>query len=135
MPYSEIPVTFEFKAIGESQIGHIAIAEKSSGLPFDVKRVYWTYYTPNNVIRGHHAHKALEQLIFAVSGTITILTEDKLGVKREFILNEPNKGIYVPPMVWREIRFSHSAVLLCLASMEFIVEDYIRDYDTFKSLR
>lgn len=128
------PCYFEIDSIGESSLGYISVAEVSKNIPFEIKRVYWTYYTPNNVIRGKHAHKELEQIIFAVSGEIKFNTEDQAGNKKEFILNNPNKGVYFPPFVWRDIQFSHNAVLLCLASLEYDENDYIRSYEEFKGI-
>lgn len=127
------PEYFEVSSIGGSSLGFISVAEHPSNIPFEIKRVYWTYYTPQNIVRGYHAHKELQQLVFAVSGQITFYTEDRKGEKGEFVLSEPNKGIYLPPYVWREIKFSHNAVLLCLASEEYTEDDYIRDYETFKN--
>lgn len=125
------PEYFDVSSIGESSLGFISVAEYPKNIPFAIKRIYWTYYTPQNVVRGFHAHKELYQLIFAVAGTITFYTEDRYGNKQEFILSDPNKGLFIPPFVWREIKFSHSAVLICLASQEYIEEDYIRDYTEF----
>jgi dTDP-4-dehydrorhamnose 3,5-epimerase-like enzyme len=129
------PEYFEIPPMGDSALGFISVVEYPKVIPFEVKRVYWTYYTPQNVIRGFHAHKELQQLIFAVSGNISFYTEDRNGNQSEFNLSNPNTGLYIPPMVWRKIKFSHNAVLLCLASMEFIEEDYIRKYDTFTKLK
>jgi len=128
------PELFELSSIGSTTLGYISIAESYRNLPFEIKRVYWTYFTPQNVSRGSHAHKELHQLIFALSGTITFYTEDRNGNTEEFILSEPNIGLFIPPLVWREIKFSHNAVLLCLASLEYYDEDYIRDYNQFKLL-
>jgi dTDP-4-dehydrorhamnose 3,5-epimerase-like enzyme len=126
------PQLIEFPAIGDSGLGFISVAEKSTHVPFDIKRVYWTYYTPNNVQRGGHAHKNLEQLIFAVAGVIEFTIEDLNGNRKLFVLDQPHIGLYIPKLIWREIKFSHSAVLLCLASEEYDEEDYIRDYKTYK---
>lgn len=123
-----------FPTIGKSEIGFLTIAEKYN-LPFVVKRVYWTYYTPNNVERGRHAHKDLEQIIVSVNGNIVINTEDLEGNKEEFILDNPNTGLYLPNTCWRTMKFSHSAVLLCLASHEFEEKDYVRSYEEFKKLQ
>ena len=101
-------------------------------VPFEVKRVYWTYYTPNEVLRGGHAHKRLEQMIFAVSGRIVFRVEDRFGAKYVFELEKPNIGLYIPPYTWRDIQFSHSAVLLCLASTHYEETDYIRDYEEYR---
>lgn len=122
-----------FEKIGSSDLGYITIAEEQKNIPFDIKRVYWTYYTPQDVVRGGHAHKNLQQVIFAVSGTITFNIEDKDGNKETFVLDHPSKGLYIPNLVWRDIHFTHSAVLLCLASEFYTEDDYFRDYEEFKN--
>lgn len=132
---NNFPHLINFEKIGSSELGYISIAEAKSNVPFDIKRVYWTYYTPQDVIRGGHAHKALEQVIFAVSGIITFNTEDQFGNKETFILDHPSKGLYLPKLIWRDIHFTHSAVLLCLASEHYAETDYFRDYSEFKSFR
>ena len=129
------PQIIELNSIGSSDLGYITVAEYQKGIPFDIKRVYWTYYTPNKVSRGHHAHKHLEQCIFAVSGTIDFEIINQFGEKSFFTLDTPEKCLYIPPMHWRIIQFSHSAVLLCLASEVYLQEDYLRDYDYFLSLK
>ncbi len=128
------PCLLSLPSIGDSAVGYITVSEASKNIPFEVKRVYWTYYTPQNVIRGFHAHKALQQVIFAVSGSIKFTVETSAGNREEFLLDAPNKGLYLPPFTWREIQFSHNAVLLCLASEHYDENDYIRNYDDFKSL-
>lgn len=122
-----------FDKIGSSELGYITIAEAQKNVPFDIQRVYWTYYTPQDVTRGGHAHKKLQQVIFAVSGIITFNTEDKEGKKETFVLDHPTKGLYIPELIWRDIQFSHSAVLLCLASELYDEKDYFRDFEEFKN--
>ncbi|MBB6500978.1 sugar 3,4-ketoisomerase [Pedobacter cryoconitis] len=122
-----------FDKIGSSELGYITIAENQRNMPFDFKRLYWTYFTPQDVVRGGHAHKDLQQVIFAVSGIITFNTEDCQGNKETFILDHPAKGLYIPNLVWRDIHFSHTAVLLCLASEYYVEEEYIRNYREFKN--
>ncbi len=129
-----LPKYIDFNSIGDPSLGFITIAETQKNVPFEIKRVYWTYHTPNNVIRGGHAHKELYQLIFAVSGKITFKTEDKFGNIKDFFLDDPKTGLYIPPFVWRDIQFSHNSVLLCLASLEYTDKDYIRNYLEFKKL-
>ena len=129
--FSQYPTFIEFPSIGNSSEGYISVAEIEKNVPFDIKRVYWTYFTPQNVMRGFHAHKELQQLIFAVCGKIIFKTEDKQGTKKNFILDQPHIGLYLPPTTWREIQFSHNAVLLCLASDLFTEKDYIRHYEDF----
>ena len=127
------PVIIDFPGIGSSQLGFISVAEQGINVPFEIKRVYWTYFTPNEVKRGGHAHIKLEQIVFAVSGIIKLNTEDVFGNKLEFILDRPYMGLYIPKLTWRDIEFSHSAVLLCLASCIYQEDDYIRDYEEFKT--
>jgi dTDP-4-dehydrorhamnose 3,5-epimerase-like enzyme len=126
------PRFIELSAIGALHEGYISVAEAQKNIPFEIKRVYWTYYTPQNVIRGFHAHKQLEQVIFALGGKITFTVEDRLRNKKAFTLEEPHIGLYLPPLSWREIQFSHTAVLLCLASEHYSEEDYIRNYQEFR---
>ncbi len=127
------PHIIALNKIGSPELGYITIAEEQKNIPFDIKRVYWTYYTPQDVSRGGHAHKELQQIIVAVSGTITFNTEDKDGKKEVYILDRPNVGLYIPKLIWRDIKFSHSAVLLCLASELYDEDDYFRNYQDFKN--
>ena len=129
------PHLITLEKIGSSNLGYITIAETQKNIPFDITRVFWTYYTPQDVVRGGHAHEILEQLIFAVSGTITFNIEDLEGNKETFILDHPSKGLYIPKLIWRDIHFTHSAVLLCLASEHYDENDYIRDYQEFLKFR
>lgn len=127
------PKLFKFDSIGQPSLGYISVAQHKELIPFEIKRVYWTYYTPNHVIRGHHAHHNLQQVIVAVSGILEMELEDKDGNKTSFRLDNPHTGLYIPGGYWRTIRFSHNAVLMCLASEEYNEIDYIRDYNTFKN--
>ncbi len=131
---TDTPRFINFPSHGASNQGFITVAEHPN-IPFEVKRVYWTYYTPNNIERGGHAHHQLYQLLLAVSGIIDITTEDRDGNKETFILNSPDKGLLMPPPYWHTMRFSHNAVLLSLANMPYEEADYIRDYDVFKASR
>ncbi|MFN8356524.1 MAG: FdtA/QdtA family cupin domain-containing protein [Spirosomataceae bacterium] len=135
MTSTDKPSLMYFNSIGSAHLGFITVTEPGLNMPFEIKRVYWTYYTPQNVQRGGHAHFDLHQLIFAVSGKITFYTETLAGQKDTFVLEEPNVGLYIPNLVWRDITFSHSAVLLCLASDIYKSSDYIRSYEQFQSLR
>ncbi|WP_304343533.1 sugar 3,4-ketoisomerase [Chryseobacterium koreense] len=127
------PHLIHFNKIGSPALGYITIAEEQQNVPFEIKRVYWTYYTPQDIVRGGHAHKCLQQMIFAVSGTITFNTEDLQGNKQTFVLDHPSKGLYLPNLIWRDIHFTHSAVLLCLASENYDEKDYFRDFEEFKN--
>lgn len=128
-----IPHFVIFPKLGQSALGYISVAEKEC-LPFVPKRIYWTYFTPEDVSRGGHAHLELEQILVAVAGKITLNIELAGGKCFEFILDSPNKGVYIPSMAWRTMKYSHNAVQLCIASAEYQENDYIRDYNTFKLL-
>lgn len=127
------PFLINFPKIGESSLGYISLSEKDN-LPFIPKRIYWTYYTPEDVVRGNHSHYELEQILVAVAGkvTVTIITID--GTEYEFILDSPDKGVFIPKLCWRVLKYSHNAVQMCIASLEYSESDYIRSYEEFKKL-
>ena len=85
--------------------------------------------------RGGHAHHKLEQILVAVSGKIIVNTEMPGGGKDRFILETPNVGIYVPKFCWHIMQYSHNSTQMCIANMVYKEMDYIRDYDTFKSIQ
>ena len=130
----KLPALLEIPTIGRFNSGYISVAEHENLVPFNIKRVYWTYSVPHEVQRGHHAHKDLEQLIFAVNGSIEMTLINQEGRTFDFLLDHPSKGLYIPPLHWRTIKFSDNAVLLCLASDVYKESDYIRDYDQFINL-
>lgn len=132
MSNTKVPTLLDLGRVGSPNLGYITVAEVAQNVPFTVERVYWTYFTPNHVVRGHHSHHALEQVIVAVSGIIDLDFEGADGSKYAFKLDDPAQGVYVPPGFWRTIRFSHNAVLLCLASMPYSEHDYVRSYEEFK---
>jgi len=129
----EKPHLIEFPKIGDSVQGYISVAENNM-VPFDVKRIYWTYYTPESVERGAHAHFELRQILLAVSGKIVVNIEIQDGTKEEFVLENPNYGLYIPKMTWRTMKYTHNAVQICIASMAYEEADYIRDYETYSNL-
>lgn len=128
------PYLIEFPKIGDYTQGYISISEGNT-LPIEVKRIYWTYYTPEEIIRGRHAHHDLEQVLFAAAGKITVMIETIDGKEHEFVLERPNKGLFIPKLCWRSMQYSHNAVQICLASMEYDEKDYIRDYSDFKEMQ
>lgn len=129
------PYIIELNKIGKSEIGYISFLQGNSDeIPFEIKRVFWTYFTPESVIRGGHAHKSTIQAIVAVSGNITFEIQNQKEYKETFVLDSPNKLLVIPTLYWSDIKFSHNAVLLCLASEDYDELEYIRDYNEFKSL-
>lgn len=115
--------------------GNITIVQNGLHQPFDVKRIYYLYDVPGGSERGGHAHKNLNQLIVAASGSFDIILDD--GRNKKIIqLNRPNFGLLVVPGIWREIvNFSSGAICLVLASEKYNPDDYIRDFATFKRLK
>lgn len=112
--------------------GNLIAIEKGKFLPFDIKRVYYIYGTKQNVIRGSHAHKKLEQIIICVSGSCDFMLDDGKE-KKVFHLDNPEVGLHIKNNVWREFtNFSTDCVIVVLASMPYDEGDYIRDYDEFK---
>ena len=100
-------------------------------IPFDVKRVYYLYDVPSGESRGGHAHRELQQLIVAASGSFDVVLDDG-RIKRTISLNRPKYGLNVKPGIWRELNnFSSGSVLLVLASMTYTEKDYFRDYKDF----
>jgi hypothetical protein len=127
------PYLIQFPKFGGSEIGYISVTEQAQQLvPFTIQRLFWTYYTPESIVRGRHAHYATEQVLIAVAGRITVTTELVDGTLQTFRLEDPNVGLYLPPHAWHTMQYSHSAVQLVLASKLYQEEDYIRDYQAFK---
>jgi len=120
----------DFKTLGDDRGSLIAI-EEGYNAPFDIKRVYYIFDTQEGVERGFHAHINLEQLCVVVKGNCTFVLDD--GKKREEInLDNPNQGLYIKNLIWREMKdFSPDCVLVVLASEHYNENDYIRDYDKF----
>lgn len=111
--------------------GNLTFIENSSQIPFDIKRVYYTYDVPGGSERGSHAHRNLHQFIIAMSGSFDVVLDDGREIKR-FHLNRSHYGLYVCPMMWRLLdNFSSGAVCLVLVSDFYSESDYIRDYKTF----
>lgn len=111
--------------------GNLTFVEANRHIPFDIRRVYYLYDVPGGAERGGHAHKALQQLIIAMSGSFDVHLDD--GINTTTIsLNRCYLGLYVCPMIWREIdNFSSGAVCMVLASDFYDEGDYYRDYRMF----
>ncbi|WP_031407024.1 sugar 3,4-ketoisomerase [Geobacillus vulcani] len=121
----------EFEVMGDHR-GSLVAIESYKQVPFEIKRVYYIFGTKFNVKRGVHAHKNLQQILIAVSGSCTVVVDDGFK-KQEFEMDSPRKGLFIDKLIWREIKnFSSDCVLLVLASDYYSELDYIRDYDEFK---
>jgi dTDP-4-dehydrorhamnose 3,5-epimerase-like enzyme len=119
-----------FKVMGDER-GSLISLEQHSNIPFEVKRVYYIFGTKEDVNRGLHAHRNLKQVLIAVSGTCNILTDNGNNTET-YLLNNPQTGLLIEGLVWREMyNFSSDCVLLVLASDYYDESDYIRDYNEF----
>lgn len=115
--------------------GNLSFVESNSQIPFDIERVYFVYDVPGGTDRGGHAHKGLHQLIIAMSGSFDVTLDDGKN-KKKFHLARSYYGLYVSPMIWREIdNFSSGSVLMVLASNKYSEDDYYRNYDDFMRAR
>jgi len=123
-------VVLDLPKIADSR-GNLTFVEGDNHIPFSIQRVYYLYDVPGGAERGGHAHKNLHQLIIAISGSFDVHLTD--GVNKKIItLNRPYMGLYVCPMIWRELdNFSSGSVCLVLASNRYDEEDYYRSYDEF----
>ena len=111
--------------------GSITPIEANTDVPFPIARVYYLYDVPGGAERGGHAHRGLEQLIVAVMGAFRVIVKDGES-ERAIELNRAYEGLYLPPMIWREIdNFSSGGICVVLASRPYDEDDYIRDYDEF----
>lgn len=111
--------------------GNLTFIEGSRHIPFDIKRVYYLYDVPGGAARAAHGHKALHQLMIAMSGSFDVTLDDGVD-KKQFHLNRSYFGLYISPMIWRDLdNFSSGAVCMVLASDYFDELDYYRNYDEF----
>jgi len=118
-----------------NRAGNITAINGLAEIPFEIERVYYLYDIPGGAERGGHAHKELQQLIVAASGSFDVLLDD--GKDQKVIsLNRPYYGLLVVPGIWRELHnFSSGSICLVLASHHYEEEDYIREYEQFKKLK
>lgn len=115
----------------ENEKGNLTVVESGKHIPFGIQRVYYLYDVPGGSARGGHAHKELEQFVIAMSGSFDFVLDDGKE-KRRIHFNRSYYGLYISPMIWREIdNFSSGAVCMVLASDHYRESDYIRDYHGF----
>ncbi len=123
-------VKYMFQPHGDDR-GQLVALEEYKDIPFRIKRVYYMYDTRADVVRGHHAHKSLEQILICIHGSCKIRLDN--GYEKKIVpLEKPYEGVYIANNIWREMfDFSEDAVLMVLASDLYDEGDYIRDYHEF----
>lgn len=114
--------------------GNLSFIEQLKHIPFKIERTYWIYDVPGGEARGGHAYKENQEFIVALSGSFDVILDDGKE-KKTYSLNRSYYGLYVPKGVWREMNnFSTNSLALVLSSTKYNSEDYIYDYETFKSM-
>jgi len=119
----------------QGHAGNLLAREIERGLPFLPKRCFSVFAVPSKEVRGAHAHRALEQLLTCLIGSVSVVVDDAVS-RQEVVLDSPELALYVPPMVWAiQYKYTADAVLLVMASDLYQADDYIRDYDQFLAER
>lgn len=115
--------------------GNLSFAEQNNHIPFGIKRTYWIYDVPGGESRGGHAYKQNQEFIVALSGAFDVIVDDGTS-KKKFTLNRSYYGLYIPAGLWREMEnFSTNSLALEFGSEHYNKEDYIRNYEQFKSMK
>ena len=114
--------------------GSLAFGEAEHHIPFTIKRVFWTYDIQGDNMRGDHAHRTCQMVLFPIGGSFDIEIDD--GENQMLLhMDDPSQGVFIPPLVWcRLMNFTKGAACISLASEEYRAEDYIHDYEDFKRL-
>jgi hypothetical protein len=111
--------------------GNLTFVEGQNHVPFPIARIYYLYDVPGGATRGGHAHRSLQQLLIATSGSFEVILDDGCE-KKTVTLNRSYVGLLLTPMIWRElVNFSSGSVCMVLASDVYDEDDYFRDYDEF----
>ena len=126
------PYLIEFGSRGDDETGYHSFAEYATTLPFESKRTYWIYDTPDGFSRGNVANMNTKTVFVALTGNVSLHLEDANGKSFDFVLNDPRVGLFSPEKIWRRITMDKGAILLCFASDKFDEKDHIRDFRAFK---
>ena len=113
--------------------GNLTFLQNNGIIPFDIKRVFWTYNVPGGEIRGGHAYKNQKEIIIALSGSLDVIITQNDGNTIKYCLNRSYYGLYLPPNTWRHLEnFSTNALSFHITNCEFDANDYIRDFEKIK---
>jgi dTDP-4-dehydrorhamnose 3,5-epimerase-like enzyme len=121
----------DFKELGDER-GKLVIIEGGLSIPFDIKRIFYIYSSDAGVVRGQHANRHSEFVLVNVAGSCSVKTLDGRGNEEIYRLNEPNVGIHLAPMIWKDMYdFSPDSVLLVLSNEHYDPLEYIKDWEAF----
>ena len=124
-----------YAPIFPSNSGDLSVIDETTGLPFQMKRIFYVYNNPIGSKRGDHAHKKLKEFILCLAGKIQVFNISLLGKKSSFILDKPDKGLYIPEKTWTyQVNLSEDSIYCVIASDIYIEEDYIRKFEKFEEL-
>lgn len=116
--------------------GNLTFLQYPDQIPFEIKRVFWTYDVPGGEIRGGHAFRQQQELIVALSGSFDVIITNENGEEIRTSLNRSYNALFLPKMTWRHLEnFSTNAVALHLSDTDYLKEDYIRDFEIYKELK
>lgn len=126
---------FSLRCFPEDGKGNLVPLESKQDIPFQIKRSFYVYDAPVNVIRGKHAHKKTEQVLICLRGECKVTCRDEKD-QVSYLLDDPTKAIYVPTGIWAEEQYcTEGAILLVYCNTKFNKSDYIRDYDSYVAWR
>lgn len=113
--------------------GSLIVIEENKDITFDIKRLFYMYGSNDNITRGQHANRNSEFILINVAGSSKVKVDDGKGNTKEYCLNKPNIGLYIPKMIWKDMYdFSNDSVLLVLSNQYYDENEYIRDYEQYK---
>jgi len=131
LPLSVSGVTVHRLKAARDLRGSLSVGNFPEDVPFAPRRYFLVYDVPSKYVRGEHAHRTCHQFLVCVTGRVTVLVDDG-SCREEVVLNGPNLGLYLPPLVWSvQYKYSRDAVMLVFASDPYDPDDYVRDYNTF----
>jgi hypothetical protein len=129
------PVILNFPKIQDPR-GNLTFLQYKDQIPFEIQRIFWTYDVPGGEIRGGHAYFNQKEIIVALSGSFDVVITNEDGSSSTFSLNRSYYGLYLPAKTWRHIEnFSTNSLALHISSDPFSKDDYIRDFEEFKTLK
>lgn len=124
----------EFRNIGDER-GYLVVCDGEIDIPFIPVRIFYIYGTKKDIVRGNHANRYSALVLINVAGTSKVKIKDGKGNETVYSLERPHTGLYLPPMVWKEMyEFSDDSVLLCLTNTHYNPDEYIRDYGEYVRL-